>query len=676
MALDAIGMKGGGLMSRSTWMKIGLGIGFFCFLFLKAFPSLAFSAGEEPEELQEIVQAPRPIRVDGRLDDWEGIRERPLTWTPEGKRLEPSPDLSVTAMFTFDAEKFYAAVKARDDRFSFPSRSWRYGDGLLLTFLEPSPAGESNRFATFGFSLEGKKPVKLLLNRDGTYFPPADVRDIELEILPDEKEGVIAYELSIPFAYLGPFRPFIRDTWGINLAYADRDMEQRKVVLLCPDRGYDTELTDMRKGSLFRFAPRIPEDVEVQMLLKASHFFDDEPIRITLAAHAPEGGPGWRVKIFLLGPGARNVPLEEELVLEKGMNIVHLRLPEKDYETGAYDVSVGLLDPRGTLKFTEDDRFFVLNRTEWGNFEAELEKLKQGDLYRKDERFRESLPNLEIRRKWMREAMEEAPPHAPIEGLEEWYEEIQQLLAEVREGRPALPPPGVIARLAHRSRIDGSLQPYTVYVPEVPDKENKQSMPKVPDKERKRVPLFVALHGSGVDETRYAASMARVLEAGRMRYRLPPMILIAPKARGLSDWYLGDSGKEVLECIEHVKKLYPVDEEKIILEGFSMGGYGAWRLSLLHPELFRAVIVRSGALVPPPFLKGENILDLLENGKNLRFFVVHGEKDNAVPVENARRAVKKMKELGIRYKYVEVKGGSHVGYDRWAAIFSWLGDIL
>jgi phospholipase/carboxylesterase len=156
------------------------------------------------------------------------------------------------------------------------------------------------------------------------------------------------------------------------------------------------------------------------------------------------------------------------------------------------------------------------------------------------------------------------------------------------------------------------------------------------------------------------------------------MIMIAPKARGLSDWYLGDSGKEVIECIDHIKVLYNIDEKNIVLQGFSMGGYGAWRLSLLNPDLFKAVVILSGAISPPPDLsrKGENILDLLDRGKGLNFLIVHGAKDNAVPVENAREAVRKLEELGIKHKYIEIKDAFHVGYNKWNEIFDWIRDVL
>jgi predicted esterase len=109
-----------------------------------------------------------------------------------------------------------------------------------------------------------------------------------------------------------------------------------------------------------------------------------------------------------------------------------------------------------------------------------------------------------------------------------------------------------------------------------------------------------------------------------------------------------------------------------------MGGYGAWRLSLLYPDLFKAAVILSGAIVPPPFSKGENILDLLDKAdrEKLNYFIVHGAKDNAVPVEAARRAVQKLEELGIPHEYIEIRNAYHTGYNKWVEIFKWLKNLI
>ena len=125
-----------------------------------------------------------------------------------------------------------------------------------------------------------------------------------------------------------------------------------------------------------------------------------------------------------------------------------------------------------------------------------------------------------------------------------------------------------------------------------------------------------------------------------------------------------------------MKKLYNIDERNIILDGFAMGGYGAYRLSLLYPDMFKAAIIRSGAIVPPSGLDGENILDILDRGKRMNYFIVHGDQDEMISVENARRVSKKMTELGIVHEYSEVKNAGHRGYSKWHSIFRWLNKII
>lgn len=636
----------------------------FSLVFLIVFLLPCARSFPQPEDLK-ISQTDRRIQIDGNLDDWAGIAEIPVNLTPKGEKISPSHTMAVTARFTYDSKNFYVSVKAEDDSLEFPNRSWRYGDGFFLTFLDPARGNESDSFYSFGISLEEKKPAKEVVNKDGIYFPGIDVRDVELAIVPDEKEGLITYELSIPFKILAPFRPFMNDRWAINIIYADRDQGERKLAQLYPDPDYDTEMSNKRKGAIFEFVNLVPEKPEIQMLIDSSHFYHDSKKSVTLAVHSPEEKSEWLFRCFLLGPGARNIEHKEKFSFPKGMNMLRFDLEEREYETGLYDLSVGVIDENGALRFKEDTRFFVVNRTELEDYREKFEKAKKRNLFAENAKFRNSMPNLEIRFEWIKDYMEEAPPHIGTASIEEWMDEVKTLIESIDEGKPAFFPLGSVGRYAHRSEIDGTLQPYTIYVPNDYDDE-------VP------IALFVALHGSGVDEVSYALNMARLILEARTQLKTPKMIMIAPQARGFSDWYLGDSGKDVIECINHVRSLYNIDEKNIILHGFSMGGYGAWRLSLLHPDLFKAAVILSGAISPPPYMKGENIIDLLDRakGKKLHYFVVHGARDNAVPVEAARKAVRKLKELRIPHEYIEIKNAYHTGYNKWVEIFNWLKNLV
>jgi predicted esterase len=88
--------------------------------------------------------------------------------------------------------------------------------------------------------------------------------------------------------------------------------------------------------------------------------------------------------------------------------------------------------------------------------------------------------------------------------------------------------------------------------------------------------------------------------------------------------------------------------------------------------MFKAVVVRSGAVEPPSGIEGGNILDLMQAGISNSYLILHGESDNAVSVENARAAVGRLQALGIDHKYIEIEEAAHGGYEKWEEIFSWI----
>jgi len=608
---------------------------------------------------KKIYQAEKAIIIDGDLSEWETVPQIPIVYRPSGQTIERDQNISLSARFSFDSENFYAAVQVKDDTLEFNNRGWRYGDGFLLTFVDSSQGNQSEKFYSFGISREKDRNRVVLVNKDGEYFPRVRLDDFKLAIKADQTTNTIIYEIGIPLDYLYPLKPFIHQMWALNLIYADSDNSERKILQLYPDQDYDTETSNLRKGAVFEFIPRIPTNkTEFQCLLDATHYYNDVQREITYAVNSPDKTSGWKLK-YIQSHALGKKSDEKKIDLQKGLNISKLFIPGGEDPSGLYYLSLGILDDKNKLVHTKDKQYFLLNREEINNFRSKINNFKEDEQLTKETVLRESLPTLEIRLKWMTDYMEQAQPYAFIQELYSWYQNFKFLLKNIEEGKPALFPPGRIGRLAHRSKIDGTLQPYSVYVPEFYD-------------DKKPLPLVLTLHGSGVDEQETIMNTAqKIVGEGRMN-----VFVLAPKARGLSDWYLGDSGKDVLECLRHFKKLYNIDEEKVILDGFSMGGYGAWRLAALNPELFRAVIIRSGAIKPPLGLKGENILNLYTSKKDLNILIIHGVNDQAVSVEDARKMVTRLDELGEDYKYIEVEDAGHGDYDKSNEIFRWLRNII
>lgn len=150
-------------------------------------------------------------------------------------------------------------------------------------------------------------------------------------------------------------------------------------------------------------------------------------------------------------------------------------------------------------------------------------------------------------------------------------------LAALEQGE--LPWGGQQGRLVrgYRSRIDGSVQPFGLVVP----KGLPQGGP---------LRLDVVLHGStrpvGMSELRF---LSRFWE-GSNGANSPeePWMELHPLGR-VENCYRWGGETDVFEAIEAVCRQYPIDRDRIVLRGMSMGASGTWHLGLKHPDRFVAL---------------------------------------------------------------------------------------
>jgi predicted esterase len=405
-----------------------------------------------------------------------------------------------------------------------------------------------------------------------------------------------------------------------------------------------------------------PRVLEFQSSLNANHFYPEDERKLNLAVHSPEPLSGWQAKMFLTTP-LGNLESQRPLSFSQGMNILTFPVELEKIATGVYDLSLGVIDDKGALRYTDDRRFFLLDRQEFDAYGAKIAEIKKGEPFAKDIVFRESLPTLEVRLQWVRDFMEKSPPFADLERVQQWIMDIKDLFKLVEDAKPALLPSGRIARLGYRSEADGTLQSYSVLVPEWYDQKTP-------------LPLLVTLPGGAADERRAMFALASSYFGPKVRKRAGDFFILAPEVNDPVEWYIGSSAQRVIETIEHLAKIYSVNTKSIILDGFGRGGYGALRLALQNPGTFRGVIVRSGILIPPEHSGAENIMDMLDRAKNLSILIVHGDQDKAAPVDEVRRAVAQLQEFKASVRYIEVKGAGSDNYDKWDDIFSWLRDTL
>lgn len=138
------------------------------------------------------------------------------------------------------------------------------------------------------------------------------------------------------------------------------------------------------------------------------------------------------------------------------------------------------------------------------------------------------------------------------------------------------------------SKIDGSVQPYGLVIP---------ASYKAGDSPRR---LDFWFHGRGEKLTELSFINGRqggpgeFAPANAFVLHLYGRYCCANKLAGEVDLF---------EALEHAKKHYPIDEDRIAVRGFSMGGAACWQFAVHYPGLWAAAAPGAGFSETPDFLK-------------------------------------------------------------------------
>jgi predicted esterase len=147
-------------------------------------------------------------------------------------------------------------------------------------------------------------------------------------------------------------------------------------------------------------------------------------------------------------------------------------------------------------------------------------------------------------------------------------------------------------------------------------------------------------------------------------------------------WWSYQPDSFPLRAIDAVRRRWPIDPDRVVLTGYSMGGYGTWNVGLRYEDRFAAIAPFAGGIsrlenVQP---RDDRSRALLTNATHLPVFVVHGDADPVVPVRFSRTITEELRGLGGDVTYEEVPGGPHVlmpflrGDERTKHLTAWLAD--
>jgi len=176
-------------------------------------------------------------------------------------------------------------------------------------------------------------------------------------------------------------------------------------------------------------------------------------------------------------------------------------------------------------------------------------------------------------------------------------------------------------------------------------------------------PLVVCLHGAGFTGDSYLERWAS---------RLGESYILACPSIAMGAWWSRLGEELVLSTILSVQARYHIDPDRIYLTGMSNGGIGAWIIGMHHAPRFAAVAPMAGGIddVLFPFLR-----NLRETG----LYVIHGAKDQIMPVWLSRNITNQLAQLGIAYVYREHDwshphaGGHFFPRQELPALVEWFG---
>jgi pimeloyl-ACP methyl ester carboxylesterase len=159
----------------------------------------------------------------------------------------------------------------------------------------------------------------------------------------------------------------------------------------------------------------------------------------------------------------------------------------------------------------------------------------------------------------------------------------------LREGKaPWATATGLVVR-GYRSKIDGSVQPYGLVVPE----SYRSDTP-----HRFRLDLWC--HGRGEKLTEL--NFLKDRERSRGEFTPPNAFVLHLYGRYCNaNKFAGEI--DCLEALASVKARYPIDDDRLVMRGFSMGGAACWQFAVHYPTLWCAAAPGAGFSETADFLK-------------------------------------------------------------------------
>src|ERR1700733_9700034 len=194
----------------------------------------------------------------------------------------------------------------------------------------------------------------------------------------------------------------------------------------------------------------------------------------------------------------------------------------------------------------------------------------------------------------------------------------------------------------------------------------------------RRWPGILARHGGGEPGSDgILPTVGALAKAIRQHPDRFPAIVVFPHAHadGTPVWQ-GPSGQAALVEVDRALAEFHGDSSRVYLTGYSAGGNGGWYLAYHYPQRFRAAGIVFGWVPPfqgrqspldypsiPPISAADPYAEVARGVAGLPIWLVHGDADKNVSVDQSRHMYAALKTAGADVHYTELPGVDHSAWD-------------
>jgi poly(3-hydroxybutyrate) depolymerase len=136
-------------------------------------------------------------------------------------------------------------------------------------------------------------------------------------------------------------------------------------------------------------------------------------------------------------------------------------------------------------------------------------------------------------------------------------------------------------------------------------------------------------------------------------------IYVVPYAWAEQPWWGNDQVLNLAAIVDHLKRLYNVDENRVVLSGVSDDGTGAYFVAMRETTPFASVLPLNGYLLVLALRGIDDGLIFVNNLRNKPIFAVNGGRDPLYPTRVVDPTIEHLKRVGVSVDYHPQPNAAH-----------------